>query len=962
LIRVLAYLLVLVTLNTGFSQTPYFITLNKSRGLPNNTTYDILQDQKGFIWIACNEGLVRYDGNEYKIYTSKDQTSLAGSSLMEDKYGRIWMQNFDGNLYYVEKGTLHALQQSESLDYFTQGIVNDELFLRTKSGFDVFDLASLHLKRKINLNWDRFTHSVVSHKLFYFINQNQVFTINKKGAVERIAALPKTNLLWQFSTFNGRLYLVERENGEFVYQLQGDAFVPFAKLDIEAQILGVECFENEVWILTTMGAYAYDFEGKRVKNAVFKDRKISSIFKDDQSNYWFTTLLDGIFLVPDMQREILPIGSFKPLKMIRSDNGFIVGSKNHHLLQLTQSFEVSSILYQGNENADVYYVYQNPTDKTIFFSSNGCNILFADNATKPVDIQLALKEICMVDEKYYAFAASGLAGLFLNPLAPKSAKSPWDRLFKKHQQHALYAGLLSEIRAKSVVYNPRNKSIYFASNQGFFQVNSSGQKREIFWEGRRVYVQKIEFYQGKLVVLTTTGSLLELKSNNELFSLENKLNIKGIQIKQIKGCGKKLIFRTNSNLYIASEIKGKWNVILHDVNLTNFDVYDIEKQNNELILVTNQGILKLKSSNKKELNQIPRLHINHIEVNDSTFNDVSQLQLTHDQNKILVHFSVLNFGKVWKNQLFYRINQGAWIPISKDERELKFASLSPGNYTISFSWNGRGRYVFDEKITFNIAEPFYKQYWFLISSLLLIVGIITLYYRWQVRLLNKKNRLLTEKIELEKNLSKSILTSIKAQMNPHFFYNALNTIQSYIFINDKRNASSYLAKFSKLTRMILQMSDKESISIADEIKALTLYLELEKMRFEEGFDFEINLDASVDAELNKIPSMLIQPYVENAIKHGLLHKEGHKTLNIQFQRIGEMLLVDVIDNGVGRKKSESLQKIKADKHQSFSTEANQKRLEILNQGTEVKVSVEILDLFEGQIPTGTWVKLKITLQ
>ena len=200
-------------------------------------------------------------------------------------------------------------------------------------------------------------------------------------------------------------------------------------------------------------------------------------------------------------------------------------------------------------------------------------------------------------------------------------------------------------------------------------------------------------------------------------------------------------------------------------------------------------------------------------------------------------------------------------------------------------------------------------------------------------------------------------------MNPHFFYNARNTIQAYIFTNDKRNASVYLGKFSKLTRMILEMSEQELIPLQEEIQALTLYLELEKMRFDDDFDFELKVDYSVDVDMIKIPSMLIQPYAENAIKHGLLHRKGQKNLLLEMKMEGKYLVVTIDDNGIGRAKSEEMKVHKKEKHSSFSTRANEQRLEILNRNKSQKVVVEIEDkLDENKNALGTKVRLFIPLE
>ena len=179
-----------------------------------------------------------------------------------------------------------------------------------------------------------------------------------------------------------------------------------------------------------------------------------------------------------------------------------------------------------------------------------------------------------------------------------------------------------------------------------------------------------------------------------------------------------------------------------------------------------------------------------------------------------------------------------------------------------------------------------------------------------------------------------MLSSIKAQMNPHFLFNALNTIQSYIYLNDKESAIMYTSKFSDLTRNILEMSTKDTITLDEEIKSLTLYLELEKMRFEDTFNYEVNIDRELNRDYIKIPSMLVQPYVENAIKHGLLHKKNNRVLKLTFKKENNLVVIIIDDNGIGRKRSQELNKIKNRMHQSFAMEANKKRLEILKNNFE----------------------------
>jgi tetratricopeptide (TPR) repeat protein len=222
----------------------------------------------------------------------------------------------------------------------------------------------------------------------------------------------------------------------------------------------------------------------------------------------------------------------------------------------------------------------------------------------------------------------------------------------------------------------------------------------------------------------------------------------------------------------------------------------------------------------------------------------------------------------------------------------------------------------------------------------------------EIALLNKKYE--TEKREAELREIKlqqteSELKAIKAQMNPHFIFNALNSIQEMFFIGDKRLANEHLGKFSQLTREILKASGKQFISLTEEIEMLTKYLELEGLRFEKDFSFSIKVNDENAADDVLLPPMLIQPYIENAIRHGLLHKKGEKKIEIDFvfDEAKKLLTGIITDNGIGRNASTEIIKNRSQLHESFSTSANEKRLELLNQNREEKIGVLYEDLENG---------------
>ena len=235
--------------------------------------------------------------------------------------------------------------------------------------------------------------------------------------------------------------------------------------------------------------------------------------------------------------------------------------------------------------------------------------------------------------------------------------------------------------------------------------------------------------------------------------------------------------------------------------------------------------------------------------------------------------------------------------------------------------------------------------------------------------LNAKNeaKLLVAYEELEKRKKLEIadlqLQSLKSQMNPHFIFNALNSIQEYIILNQKRLASDYLGKFADLIRAYLNHSMKDAIALKEEIACLEMYLELEKLRFEDTLSYCINYKHHQSLERIMIPTMLIQPYVENALKHGLLHRKNNRILSIDFDINVQtkMVVCTIIDNGVGRKKSEEYKAKKLRKHTSFASKANENRLQLINMNMEKERQAKIIitDLYEKDKASGTKVVLTI---
>ncbi|MGB4846428.1 MAG: histidine kinase, partial [Saprospiraceae bacterium] len=229
----------------------------------------------------------------------------------------------------------------------------------------------------------------------------------------------------------------------------------------------------------------------------------------------------------------------------------------------------------------------------------------------------------------------------------------------------------------------------------------------------------------------------------------------------------------------------------------------------------------------------------------------------------------------------------------------------------------------------------------------------------------EKQKANIEVLQNKQKAAESRLQSLRLQMNPHFLFNALNSIQQMILANEEMVATKYLSRFSKLLRSILIHSDKETISLKEELDILKLYVELESVRFKDAFTYEIDCDEDIDTDEVKIPTLLIQPFVENAIWHGLMHKEGMRKLKISFTDEGEYVKCIIEDNGIGRQKASEL-KISTGqdkKHTSKGIEVSLERLKAIQKNGGMSGSMQIIDLKDkdGQ-GIGTRVEINLPIQ
>ena len=374
--------------------------------------------------------------------------------------------------------------------------------------------------------------------------------------------------------------------------------------------------------------------------------------------------------------------------------------------------------------------------------------------------------------------------------------------------------------------------------------------------------------------------------------------------------------------------------------------------------------------NANHLNHVaPILNLNNIRLfylpietlkhdSSSSINTFLPISLSHNNNHITFDFLGIYLNNPTKVSYQWKLEglEKDWSPLSQQE-SVTYPNLLPGKYTFYVkAINDNGVSSAPLSYSFTIAAPWWKQWWFTILWIAAVTIAFYIFYKWRISRINLKMNEQERKTKEEKNLLELQQKTLRLQMNPHFMFNALNSIQNNISEGNEQTARYYLAKYSKLMRMVLENSRNDLITLEEEVKMLENYLLLEKFSNNDSFDYTINIDESIENQEVLIPPMIIQPFVENAVVHGIKQLQSKGLISISFKLEDDYLTCTIQDNGVGRTHKEDAE------HKSTALIVTQERLDLLQENKNHK-TIEIIDLLDNfGKPCGTKVIVKITLQ
>ncbi|MDY0078573.1 MAG: two-component regulator propeller domain-containing protein [Bacteroidales bacterium] len=976
---------------------------------------DIVQDRTGFMWLAGENGLGRFDGYEFKVYQANiNEQCLSGSlisSLLLDSNGDIWVGHSAGLSRY-----------NKFTDSFTNvfgaytpfGSYADSNYVRAM----FLDADSLIWFETL----DGWLHT-------YSIESMQYQKMAKHRPIDQ--AYYHYHAISR--SVDGELYVGGRGVGPYIYDEANKKFetlavnnndLPGFKREYDVSLI-LPYKNAQTWIGGLEGLYLFDRNHNYFQK--YFQGTVYDFIRDKKNNYWLGTGR-GAFKIN------IKTGQAKHYQLDNNDPGSLNGERIYDIYE-----DRSGRLWFAHENGVSTYLP----------SQDGLSYMFH---VPGIENTPASSRITSLVKKSASEIWVGTADEGLDLMQLKSLQF-------KHFQPDNYPGILSKNIRNLQVHPDGTLYIAYWAGKGFgryfsekklfqnfrfdaegltqdwyndFAFNTQGDVYIGFWGGPgltlfkheqgkfgEVLAQKLpDKYNARLItrllakddqlwISTSNSGLIRYDSRRDTaYTYHTEINAKGgidaELVHDVAADNNGNIWAAAQGLYLYDSKLDAFNKVPIGLHFNRLQIYSISADSqNKLWLLTSKGLMKYDAKNKfttdysmlvnisfnasqaailqLDSNKIliggangmalietdklgfkhrfPKVFLTHLDVFNEEFipfiDNKEAVELAYDQN-----FFTINFGTDrWESSnlytYYYKLEgfDNQWRSLTSEQRSVYFTNVPAGSFHFKMrtgdAYGNRGEQEASLKI--EVVGPWWKQWWFI--SLLAVLVISVAVMLWFVRLRDVKMKLLN--IELNQKL-------LRLQMNPHFIFNSLTSIQSYIYSNQKHLAGQYLSDFARLIRLILENSRHERINLQKEIETISLYMELQQLRFTNRFSFEVIVDPDIDKEITFVPPMMVQPFLENALEHGLKNKtNGIGKIQVKYALQKNTLQYEVRDNGVGL--AAAAQQSKLHKGESLSIAICKERLQLIEKQSKIKINFVIEEIKENGSVKGTRVVITVPL-
>lgn len=878
----------------GQEQSVFFQNhLTEQEGLPSNEVYHVIQDNNKHMWFATDNGIVRYDGKQLKVFTTKD--GLPANCVFRfylQRDGTIYGETIGCKYFTIKDGVIEPYKYNALLAKHFSRLCRPTSFAIDRDGSHYFGglFATLRISPKgeaLTPHHLGFKKVPIHEKLaspyskFIFqefddavtISESQAPVGTKRTTFYRITKqkdtviysldMPDRSSFATFGfTYNNEIWGFRFNSGLVVLDKQN--IVQFIKEG--KHIMGVNRINDEVWLgFPSAGVSRYKIRNQRLEKVdhFLDGYSVTSVERDHEGGYWFTTRESGVF-------------------------------------------------YSNNFNLNV--VYKNHTDQNIssFFMNEEEGVKLAsfdygqliDITTEKVisNKQFGATKIQQLAPNIYESLGTHYLTFSVHPV-PKSIHLFGDTAISQSLKNESQQRLYSSRRAYWLIDHEKKRLVQDTLKGS---INDVLCLQNDFVFGTYIGLEIIHApdYTQESNILTSSpvlrlekfgNTLMVACRNGDVYRFDGK-TLKSVDYQRPSFLSRIYDIRRFKDLLIIASNAGiqkfEWNQQTYQwkqiefINLRN--VIQVFTDQNRLFYVKKDIIYE--DLGRERENPLPIVSISQILVNNKPIQSFADQHLSYDENNMSFSLGSVSYSSDFSEFRYQMIGHDPDY-LYTDGDQVSYSALSPGTYTFVVSSTSNGiDYSIEEKYTFTITPPFWRTTWFIVFVVVLIISLWLIIYYLRMKRIKAR-------YELQKTIDELKAKALSAQLNPHLIFNVLNSIQGIISDDEIETANIYLARFAKFIRLSLNYSRKTQISLKEEVEITQKYLELEQLRFPQ-LDFQL-VKPTFDHAFS-VPPLILQPFIENAIKHGVMPRMHENALiRIEFLHVDANLIIHIHDNGVG---------------------------------------------------------------
>lgn len=929
-------------------------------GLPSTRINGLLEDSRGYIWAITDKGAARYNGYEFEVFTTKQGLPNDNVLLIhEDLAGKIWF--LCGTQYaYLDNDSIRLYSGNDAIKKKLKGKERPASLFFEQDTMWVTTMFGTQLFKSVGDSVEEFMPQVPgdSKDVMYYLRKagdkllalktgepqgpDQVITRDKINFLLRVSQSCKLSCSVEIGP---DLWALAGPEAYVVFDTQGNVEAYFSTSLKEFSSLDKDRNGN-LWICKGDGAYRIKDYASGMRNArnYFPGQYISGLVQDRAGNYWFADRNNGLFFVPSL--DMVAIQTDEPTKQSKYVSVKKFGDTVY-------ACDAAGNIYSFGANDSLRSITPIDLNGLSFdFSLTGSGKLLRGKtpalsslngeASRILDsLAIVRKSVLLADGRVALALADGLAFY--------DEQSGWRRA-----DTSLY-----KLRTPSV-FEDAQRRLWLGTNEGLYEYtgNAVVAISEVNSNFKTSISDIIQW--GEYLLLATRGKGVIFYKPGSTFSVSEEQGLLSNNVECLALDGNNRIWLGTSkgmqciNALSADPKQWSYFQVNYQKGLPAAEVFDLLFDNGKFYAATGNGLCIFNPASSSLRAEPQPVYIQHLSVGAKTLDINGTLSLAWDENNVRFTFLSFNFRTGTGTKYRYRLLGLTDEWVETNSRTVDFWSLGPGNYLFEVcALNEDGVWGPATTAAFTIARHFTATWWFRVLIALLVVGVVgggfTLFYQ------NKRARLLqrAKMTELRQQ-------ALNANMNPHFIFNALNGIQHFINSDQPELANEFLIDFSRLIRMNLENNLETLVPLDEEMERLELYLKLEKLRFGDKLTYSIQGMNDMQNYDISIPPMLLQPYVENAVIHGILPREKGGHVDISLRAIGKHFEVEIRDNGIGLKAAATR---KRDGHESLALKMNEERLRLLGSLTGSAYSIVIIDRSEEAVPAeGTLVRLFLPME